>query len=149
VHLSDTGETGLAAADPDVTVPLSGEIGYVNSYYAPLANGATCNPGAPELPDYPPLGVRSMAAASSYARALKEQYVDGGQEIQADPTHEDFGSGGLQPVTWDLEPTTAYVLRLADNEMGAYVEHGSSALVINGPFTKSDMQQIIDQLEPR
>jgi hypothetical protein len=125
--------------------PWAPDLTWIGAYYRPLTSG-TC---ATSADDQQPieLGVRSIAKDSSYAAAFREVYMNSGERVAGDPTDPDFAFAGVQPVLLATEPVTAYVMRLDEQMMGAYLERGATALVLTGPFDKSTLPAVVALLE--
>jgi hypothetical protein len=144
-----SGAVGNDGPDPEADLRLAQPITFSGAYYDLIPAGSGCTPAGPALEPSPPLQIRSMAGGSSYAGVLRDTYKATGQEIALDPTYDDAMGSGIQPITFGVMPTTAYVLPIDDGLHGAFVDLGSTAVTIRGPFSKSDLQQVVNALQAR
>lgn len=144
VNLDDLSPEEVAEGPPDPFGPMT----TVDAAYNRLAAGETCSPGEDWLLE-PEYEVHTAAGGSSTAAAWRKAYRDLGTAIQLEPTDEDFLRAGVQPVFFESEPTTAYVIRLSDDHSGAFVEKGGAAVVVTGPFDKNTVSGVIAELEQR
>ena len=151
VHDAVPSEPGLPA-DPDLPADdvadprTQAVMTDISAYYEPLADGATCaTTGTPRIFS-PALTVISMASGSAQAQQWRETYVEEGTAVQTDATSNELEIAGIQPVVIGLTPSTAYVLQ-ADGRTSALLEVNGTTLIIQGPYTKTELIDIAQQLE--
>jgi hypothetical protein len=152
---ADIVKEGALPADQDEVPPdadgpfnLNGPITYNRAIYERLAPGAVCAPGVGRY-DTPPLTVQSMASTSAYAAAIREQYQETAQYVEAVPSDEDFLRSGVRPSLLGLTPVVAYIIKLDDETSGALIETNGTTLVVTGPFDKTSIQDVVAQLVAR
>lgn len=96
--------------------------------------------------DSPPLQVFAMARGSTEAAAWRAVYQEQGTAVAADPTDEDLSRAGLAPVTLFGAPTTAYVVAQGPLT-STLIDVGGSTVVIDGPYAKSELQALLNEME--
>ena len=152
---SNTVRQGALASDPDEadldedgSIDLNGPITYVTAHYNTVSAASACFPGIGEFTE-PAFTVRSMAKSSSYAQAFHDQYEQTGTAIELDPTDEDYLRSGRVSVALGPQPSTAYILRIDDENSGALIVYDETTVEIVGPFDKESVDDVAAQLTPR
>jgi hypothetical protein len=142
------GELGTDPEALDLQPAPQAEETEFDAYYNQLASDETCSPGNGPL-EAPPLELTSMARQSSGAAAWRQGFQEAGATIQGDVFHEDFFTAGVQPVTIESEPATAYVVRVGEGMHAALIDIGGTTLMITGPFDKTTLEQVLSHLRSR
>jgi hypothetical protein len=120
----------------------------VTATYARAGSSGSCV-GARN--DDPAVTIRSAASASSLAQAWRDAYLELGSHIELTPQHEDAARAGLISLGGLLSDVSAsaHVITLDDEQVGAYLEVGETAVVITGSFGKAQLPDIVELLEIR
>lgn len=104
--------------------------------------------GEAVFPDEAPLQIRTMRRTSSMATAYRRHYKSTGEAIEADPADDDSAFGGTLSV--DLgggATTTAYLIRMGEDQSSALMDVGDSTIVISGNFNRANFDRLSSLLE--
>ncbi len=120
------------------------------SDYQIMLPGVPCTPGN-ELVDTPDYEVIAMAQGSGQAQELRDGFQAQGTAIAMDPLSVDAATNGIQPITVGTpqSPSIAYVIPTDNGESAALFDYGATTIKVVGPFSKSDVQQIANLVQPR
>jgi hypothetical protein len=134
--------------DPNAPVgsPYAPET-FTDATYRLLGGSETCTPGA-GIADTPQLQVIAYARTSTDATAWRNDFQSTGQAVALDPNDPDYANTGIVPVHYGLTPTVAYLVT-AGGQTSALMDIGDTTLIVHGPLTQTNLQQILDQLTPR
>lgn len=120
----------------------------IDAVYGSPAAGVTCVPGTGNG-EGADLLVSSFAKDSTFAAAYRDEIVSTANEISVSPNDGDYLTAGTAPFVIGLQPYTAYVVNASDGTSIALTEIGSTTIVVQGPFTKAEVPQLLNRLEVR
>jgi hypothetical protein len=146
--LDESGPDSITTPEPGLGPDAFGPITSVDTAYNDLPSGASCAAGNGPL-DAPSLEVHTAASASTVAGTWRAAYQREGTAIQANPLDPDFLNAGVASVMFGADAATVYVIPFHDGRSGALLERSGTTIVLTGPFTKNNVSQLLNSLQPR